>query len=377
LDTPYVWFGIIGWGVVLLLPFVARRRPMVTTVVICYVVLLLPVLGLVQIGAQLVADRYSYLACLGFAVLGGAGAVKLSNAQRLFGNGACAVSLTATGTVLLTLCVLTRHQARLWESGFTLWSHAVQIHPNSATAQHNLGCALTDLGQVRDSIVHFQRALDLDPSAADTNLELGKAMFKQGNWLQAAAHLENALAMKPDDAEAWNYAGAANLNLQRLEKATLAFQIAIELQPTNGTYFYNLGRAQMTSGNATGAVVSWHRALELMPESPRVLETLAWHLATSPDDSLRNGPVAVGLAERACANTMYQDAGCMNALAAAYAESGRFKDAARLAQQAIGIARATQRTQLAGEIEARLKFYQSEQPFREDDTNQPWNPTNR
>ena len=369
LDSPYVGFGVVGWSVFLLLLFLGRRWPTVTTVVICYVVLLLPVVGLVQIGTQLVADRYSYLSCLGFAVLGGALAVKLSSEQRLFGTGAYALSLTATGTVLLTLCVLTRHQVRLWESEITLWSRAVQIHPNSATAHHNLGCAMIDRGQVRESIIHFDRALDLEPSAADTNLELGKALFKQGNWLRAAANFESALALKPDDAESWNYAGAANLNLQRLEKATLAFQIAIKLKPTNGMFFYNLGRAQIMSGNATGALESWHRALELMPESPRVLETLAWHLATSPDDSVRNGPEALRLAERACANTMYQDAGCMNALAAAFAELGRFQDASRLAQQAIEVARATQRTQLAGEIEAQLKFYQSERPYREDATN--------
>jgi tetratricopeptide (TPR) repeat protein len=365
LGSPFVELGIAGWSVVLVLLLVRGRWPTLATIAICYVVLLLPVMGLVQIGSQLVADRYSYLSCLGFALLGGAAAVQLSMAQRIFGRSAFAVSLAVTSTALITLCVLTRQQVQQWDSSLKLWLRAVQIHPDSATAHLNLGTALIDLGRDRESIVQFQRVLELEPSAFDANLNLGKAFFKLQRWGQAAANFEKAAALKPNDAESWNYVGAANLQLQRLEKAILAFQIAMELQPANGTVAYNLGRAQMMSGNAKEALAAWRRAQEVMPESPLVLQTLAWHLATLPDDSLRNGPEAVALAERACRITDFQDADCMDALAAAYAESGRYQEAARLAQQAIAVARASQRARWADEIEARLKSYQSHQPYRE------------
>jgi tetratricopeptide (TPR) repeat protein len=128
---------------------------------------------------------------------------------------------------------------------------------------------------------------------------------------------------------------------------------------------YDLGAVLVAQGQAQEALAQYREALRRRPNWVPALSRLAWLLATHKDASVRNGVEAVRLAERLCQITGYQQAEALDVLAAAYAEASRFNDAVGAAQKALALAKTTGQTELARQIEDRLKLYQAGSPYHE------------
>jgi tetratricopeptide (TPR) repeat protein len=208
----------------------------------------------------------------------------------------------------------------------------LEIDPNYADAHRNLGRALAMSGHPDQAVPHFERALEINPEFAEAQSELGRLLAVEGQFDQAIPHLQKALAIKPDLVEAHYYLGAS-------------------------LYF--------SSGRTQEALAQWREALRVDPNFVPAINDAAHALAASPNASDRNGVEAVKLAERAVQLSGERNPVYLDTLAAAYAEVGKFPDAVAAERKALDLAAQQHHGQLEDGLKARIKLYESQQPYRD------------
>ena len=171
-----------------------RRVPGLPAAWGAYIVVLLPVLGIFQSGPQIAADRYTYLAGLGWAILAGAGLLSCWRSSRRSKTGTPATWLLAgiAFCVVVGLGVLTWSQAKVWRDSERLWAHTLAIDPNSPLAQNNFGYELYRQGKLAEAIEHYRQALRLRPDYALAHANWGLALIHQGKLAEALEHLQQA-----------------------------------------------------------------------------------------------------------------------------------------------------------------------------------------
>jgi tetratricopeptide (TPR) repeat protein len=240
---------------------------------------------------------------------------------------------------------------------------ALQIKPAFAEAHNNLGVALGQKGRGDEAITHLQRATQINPAFAQAYNNLGVALGRKARVEEAIACYQKALEIKPDYAEAQNNLGSVFFRQGRMDEAILHFQKALEIKPDFAEARNNLGSALFRQGRMDEAIWQYQKALEIKPDYAEARNKLAWLLATCPQASLRNGNKAVELARQANALTGGENPVILDTLAAAFAEAGRFSEAVETAQRALPLAEAQSNTNLAGQLQTRLKLYQAGMPF--------------
>ena len=212
------------------------------------------------------------------------------------------------------------------------FNKALEINPNNADAHRNLGRALAITGRLDQAVPHFERAVEINPEFAEAQSEFGRLLAVEGQYDQAIPHLKKALAIKPDLVEAHYYLGAS-------------------------LYF--------SSGRTQEALAQWREALRVDPNFVPAMNDAAHALAASPNPSDRNGAEAVRLAERAVQLSGARNPLYLDTLAAAYAEVGRFPDAVATERKALDLAAPQHNAQLEDGLNARIKLYESQQPYRD------------
>jgi len=284
---------------------------------------LVPAIGVVQVGGQSIADRYTYIPSLGVLISTIWGAAELARRMR---NGRAVWS--AVGMAAIILCVVsTREQLAFWKNGETLFRHALAVTRNNYVAHGDLGVTLFNEGRIDEAIPQFQETIRLRPDYADARANLGVALLNKNRIDEAINEFQEAIRMKPDDGNAHYNFGVALFKKARLDEAIGQFQEAIRLNPDDAD-----------ARNRLATALELKNRFDALSSDPVALNNLAWELATSQDASVRNGPLAVKLAERACELTHYQVAIAVGTLAAAYAEAGRFDEAVATAQKACTLA---------------------------------------
>src|SRR5712691_6721859 len=226
--NPWATPFLLSYGLVVAITAIAlafrRRVPGLPAAWLAYVVILLPVLGLFQSGPQIAADRYTYLAGLGWAILAGAGLLSCWRIKRFLIPG-CAVC------VVVGLGVLTWDQVQVWHDSERLWTHVLAIDPQSSIAENNLGLVRADQKKRAEAIEHYQRALQIRPEYAQAHYTLGVALAQQGKPAEAIEHYRQALRIKPDDALAHNNWGAALAQQGKLAEAIDHYRRALQIEP--------------------------------------------------------------------------------------------------------------------------------------------------
>jgi tetratricopeptide (TPR) repeat protein len=249
---------------------------------------------------------------------------------------------------------------------------ALAVDPESAEAHNNLGRILERKGDLDQAIAHFEKAFRAAPDSASVRANLGGALAAKGRTLalkgsfeEAIEQFQKALAATPDSAEDHNGLAVALVQKGRVEEAIAHFKKAVALKPDFAEPWFNLGDTLFfLEGKVPEALAAWRAVLRIDPDHVAVLNQTAWVLATSPDAGLRDGVEAVALAERAVRLAGGRQPAALDTLAAAYAEAGRFAEAAQVTGQTLELARKQDNRRLVEALTARLALYQSGAPYR-------------
>ena len=314
--------GITAAAVVL-----RTSRPYFITGWLWYLGMLVPVIGLVQVGWQGRADRYTYLPQIGLYIAITWGIADVTAAWRWQRE----ILTAGTAIVVGLLSWRASVQASYWRDSETLFTHALAVTSNNDVAKNNLGIVFLQKGNLDEAISLLQAAVDLRPENSPAHENLAKALLQKGQVTDALVHYRRLLELQPDNIEVHNIVG------------TVLIQ----------------------QGQAREAVEEWQKVLAIQPDNGNAMSNLAWVFATSPDDSLRDGAKAVQLAEQAMRISGGRIPIIFRTLAAAYAENGRFSEAIQTAQRGIELANSRGNSGLATELQSNIVLYQERQPLRD------------
>ena len=240
-----------------------RRRPYFLTGWLWYLIMLVPVIGIVQVGTQARADRYTYLPQIGLYVW-----LTWAAAEGCAGRRYRRVVLGGLATgILAALMFCARAQTPYWRNSETLWTHTLACTSDNFIAQNNLGSVLLQRGEVDEAMVHYQKALEIKPDSAETHYNLGNVLLQQGKVDEAIAQYQKALEINPDYAETHYNLGNALLKKGRVDEAISQYQMALQINPDYAEAHINFGIALLQKGNVDEAIAQYQTALEIKPNS--------------------------------------------------------------------------------------------------------------
>jgi len=191
-------------------------------------------------------------------------------------------------------------------------------------------------------------------------------------WRDSETLWRRTLAVTKDNDLAHINLSEILVRTNRYDEAISHCRDAIRIYSNNPAAYYNLGISLLRTGHLDEAIPNLQRTLELRPDHVNAALTLAWILATCPDSSVRNGPLAVELTEKPLAERGRSNPTLLHTLAAAYAEAGKFNEAMSTALEALELAKAQNNSRLVQELELNLKNYENRLPLRDSGlTNNP------
>jgi tetratricopeptide (TPR) repeat protein len=238
-----------------------RRHPYLLVGWLWYLGMLVPMIGLVHVGAAARADRFTYLAQIGAYVMMVWAAEDLAASWQYSRRILSAGALSAI--VVLMACAW--QQTTHWRNSDTLWTHTLTFASNNPLAEINFGDALLDEGKVDEAIPHLQQALQLNPNYAEARNNLGNALFQKGEVDDAITQIQQALELKPNFAEAHFNFGNALLQKGEVNEAITHFQYALQIKPDYADARNNLGNALLQTGGVDGAIAQFQQALQIKP----------------------------------------------------------------------------------------------------------------
>lgn len=241
-----------------------RRWPALLAAWASYVLILLPASGIMQTGPQITADRYTYLACLPWAVLVAAGVYR-SRRSWTWPLGRWQLTVATIG-ILLLLSVRTSQQTRIWKDSFTLWNHVLSIEPNNFFAYNNRGHVRYVAGDVDGALGDFDRAIELNPNYDDAYDNRGTARLAKGDASGALADYTRALRINPRYHTAYYNRGNMRKATGDLDGAFADYQEALGLDPDYAAAYNARGRVYQAKGNLDAALADFSRAIQLNPE---------------------------------------------------------------------------------------------------------------
>ena len=242
------------------------RRPYVTIGWLWYLVTLLPVIGLVQVGVQAMADRYTYLPLIGISIATVWGLAELlGNSVQRTPITRCSSASFFVPILILCLLVCTRVQTRYWRNNETLYRRAIACTSRNYIMLNNLGLELSDRGKVDEAIRLYRRGLAIAPRFHVLYLNLGEALAKKGQLKQAIIAYKTALRLKPDYADAHNNLGLVFYQQGNVNTAVMEYQQALKAEPNHANAHYNLASALARQGNLDEAVNHLRLAIESKP----------------------------------------------------------------------------------------------------------------
>jgi tetratricopeptide (TPR) repeat protein len=242
---------------------------------------------------------------------------------------------------------------------------ALELNPNDAPAHEKRGLVLLLQENYEDAARQFTTALELEPEFGPAHANLGLILMRQGDLEKAVEHLEQARRLRPWDADVLASLGAARAQQGAMSAAAECYREAARLRPGEARFRWAAVRALATANREAEALAEYREARRLDPDWLVGAGGAAWWLATDPQPAGRNAATAVTLAEDVCRAGGQQRPELLDLLAAAYAEAGRFGDAAEVARRALSTAEAAGQTDLAGQLRERLRLYEEGRPFRQ------------
>ena len=255
-----------------------RRWPAGCAAYVYYAIVIAPVGGLVHAGFQLAHDRYSYLSCLGFALLAGGIPALLgrARAQGKLNPRLVRMAVAAVVAWIVVLGALAWDQVRVWRHTESLWLHAALVEPECSICQNNIGALLVNSGNSTASLPYFAQSIALRPDREKAYGGIGLALIQLGRPADAEPHLRRALAADSSDVGLLNNLGTALLRQGKFLEAIPYLRRALVLDDKNLRARSNLAAALAGSGDIDGALHNFHRAVDQDAFSAEARIGLVW-----------------------------------------------------------------------------------------------------
>ena len=284
---PFASTGIPPWQVAAAILFLAvltafslreaRARPYLLVGWLWFLGTLVPVIGLVQVGGQAMADRYYYLPSIGLFVVLVFGIADLAAAGRI----ARGVVATTSVAVLLIFASLSAMQISRWRDSVTLFERTLAVTPDNLIIQHSLGFVLGEQGKYNEALAHFSEALRIKPDFYDALINMGITLSKLGRTAEARTFFERALAVAPNSAEAHTQLALALIKEDKKDEAANEFRKALELAPHDSDARTNFGLILARQGKLAEAMEQLNEAVRLNPNSAEAHNNLGLVLLAS------------------------------------------------------------------------------------------------
>lgn len=246
-----------------------RRRRYLLVGWLWFLGTLVPMIGLVQLNRQAMADRYAYLSFIGLFILISWGVAEFAEPLHISRIWLRGVSVA----VLLALAVVTYRQIGFWGDNLALWSHTLEVTQGNFLAENIVGSTLMDQGDLDEALPHFQAAIEIDPSNADTYMYIGAYDQQTGKLPQAIAQYEKAITLTGGAARQnlWlrsnTFGRMASVYRQMgdLERARQNYRKALEINPNDEPLWLGLGIVTQLSGNPNEAIQAYSQAVKIQP----------------------------------------------------------------------------------------------------------------
>jgi tetratricopeptide (TPR) repeat protein len=368
-SAPFVGAFILLLAITTALFVVRKRAPALLVAWLFFLVMLAPFMGLTA-RPHYPLDRHTYLALLGVTTLIGAGVLALARSAGGAGQrGRFFVPLgVLVGAAVLVLAVLTGRQHRVWNNSVALYEHILRLMPEDSPRRWEIVgqyAAALNLDQRSDeAIEQYREAIELNPRNAEAHLALGMVLVGSGRWAEARDAFERATDEAPGNASAHLNLGRAFVQTGEPIRAADCFDRVIDLAPGRPDGYAALADVMMEGSRFGDALEILSRGTGQSAEAPALLRRLAWLRAGCLQAEFRDGAEAVRLAVKLDVRGGGRSPEALDALAAAYAEQGRFEDAIRTAERGISLAKAADLDALAADISVRLEAYRTGQAYR-------------
>ena len=250
-----------------------KKYPYIAVGLFWYLGTLVPVIGLVQVGNQAMADRYTYIPLIGLFIIftwGVSDLLKKWHCRKPFFGIFATIILTA-------LISNTFFQLRYWKNSITLFENAVKVTKNNYKSQNNLGTAFVAV-DLDEAISHYKAALKMKPDYAVALYNLGNVFIMKGETDKAIEYYMKALHIKPDYLDVLNNLGTAFINKKKYDHASLYLKRALELNPRQTGVRNNLANVLFMQGKHDEAVLQYQEILKFNPENADAHYNLAYVL---------------------------------------------------------------------------------------------------
>lgn len=340
----------------------ARKKPYLLIGWLWYVGMLVPVIGIVQVGLQSIADRYTYLPSIGitFAVVW----LIRSWMQQFRLRRIC----VGIGTALAAAGLLfgTWIQTYYWKNTLTLFQHTLRVTADNHPVKLYYARALSKAGEVDEAIELTLQVHQAFPNLAEAAAQLGSLYLQTNNTPAAIEYLQTALAMRPKNADEYlGRLGAVYALQEEYETAAHYYQQALQINPRKAALLNDLAVVRKNQEHFPEAVALWKQAVSCEPFFAPALKNLAWTLATCRDETVRDPNAAFAYAQRACAPAGADSPAHLDTLAAACAARGDYPKAAALIEEALCAPSLRNSPEFKAALEERLRLYKNGRPYRE------------
>jgi len=305
---PYTTSGTPAWqiicaaflliGITALCFFQRKIRPYLVVGWLWFLGALVPVIGIVQVGGQTMADRYFYIPSIGLFIVIAFGLADIAETRGL----APSLSAAVASGILLALAILTNAQIHRWSNSFTLFKHTLAVTPPNLIIENNLGSALSRSGLHDEAGAHFEKALQIIPAhydslLYDTLLNMGITRFYQNRLPEAIEYCQSALRVRPDAPKAHDLLGMALAMQGHGEAALDEMRHAAELAPNDADIQKDLGVTLARLGRIPESIDHFHEALRLNPYNASAHNNLGLSLLQSgkPGESIPEFEAALRL----------------------------------------------------------------------------------
>ena len=338
-----------------------RRRPYLLVGWLWYLGTLVPVIGLVQVGDQAMADRYTYFPLIGIFLAATFLIKDFAECQRLAPRW---LGMLA-GVVLVACLLVTEKQLAYWRDSRTLFTHALAVTRDNALAHLNLGEAFQEQNHPAEALAEYQTVLRISPTREEAYNNIGRILNDQGKPAAALEYCQAALQLNPQSPAQHNSVGIILAELGRTNEALRHFDEAIQCDASYAPAYFQKGRLLLRQGNDFAAVKLLNQALQIEPDNFQMLIYTARVLAADENSSGRNGAQALAYANNAARLGGATQPVVLDTLAMALAECGRFAEATQIQQQTVTMVRTGVQPEDAAIMQQRLALYQKAQPWRE------------